>query len=87
MSLAFLYALLIPIGLFFGAFFGVRAGLSLIKQYKWAPMIIGSILLLGMSVIAIMTGGEVGDSVRPVLATVLGFAGGLIYITRENIYR
>lgn len=87
MSLQILFGLLIPVGLFLGAFFGSLAGRKMIKTYKWTPFIIACVLLTGMMVVAILTGGELSDSVRPVLATILGFTGGLLYVTRENIYR
>lgn len=40
-----------------------------------------------MGVIAVMTGGEVSDPIRAILVTVLGYAGGLVAVSRESIYR
>lgn len=85
--LSVLSAILIGAGFFFGAYVGCRVGLALMKERKWTPLILACIILVGMGVIAVMTNGEVSDYVRVVVATVLGFAGGLVYAIRENIYR
>ncbi len=85
--LAVLFAILTLVGFCGGAVFGGRIGRMMIKEYKWTPMVTAGVILVGMGVIAVMTGGQVSEPIRAVLATVLGFAGGLVVVSRENFYR
>jgi hypothetical protein len=70
-----------------GAYLGGRAGRRMMQHSKWTPLAVAFIILAGMGVIAVITGGEVSDPVRAVLASVLGYAGGLVVVSRENFYR
>lgn len=85
--LSVLCAILIVAGFFVGAFIGSRVGLVIMKEHKWGTFLLACLILAGIGVVAVITGGDVSEPVRAVLATVLGFAGGLIHVTRENMRR
>lgn len=90
--LSVLSAILIGAGFFVGAFVGCRVMLTIIKEHRWGTFIVTCLILAGIGVVAFITGGDMSEPVRAVLfravlAVFLGFAGGLVYAIRENIYR